>query len=94
MKLEWSAEALADLDRFAEFLHDRQPHLAAVVAREIVAQAQILAAFPQSGRALEGREEYRQLTLMVLSAPYVFQYRYDGKRLVMLRVMHGREERG
>src|SRR3954452_9938832 len=32
MRLEWSAVALADLDRLAAFLHDRHPRLAAVVA--------------------------------------------------------------
>lgn len=84
---------LADLDRFAEFLYDKHPNLAGIVAREIMAQAQILAEFPESGRPLHGRREYRQLTLIVLNAPYVFQYRYDGMRLVMLRVLHGREER-
>jgi hypothetical protein len=30
IKLEWSTAALADLDRFAEFLQDRHPHLAGV----------------------------------------------------------------
>jgi plasmid stabilization system protein ParE len=28
-----------------------------------------------------------------LGAAYVFQYRYDGERLVMLRVFHGRQSR-
>jgi len=32
MKLEWSAIALADLDRFAAFLHDRHPRLEQVIA--------------------------------------------------------------
>jgi|RhiMethySRZTD1v2_1073278.scaffolds.fasta_scaffold00460_9 hypothetical protein len=35
MRIEWSASALADLDRFARFLHERYPGLAAAVAREI-----------------------------------------------------------
>jgi len=42
VKLEWSVDALADLDRFAA---------------------------------------------------YIFRYRYDGHRLVMLRVFHTREKR-
>jgi plasmid stabilization system protein ParE len=40
--LEWSPAALADLDRFAAFLHDRHPRLAKVVAAEIQAKAHIL----------------------------------------------------
>jgi plasmid stabilization system protein ParE len=36
MKLEWSDQALADLNRFAEFLHREHPTLAPVVAPEII----------------------------------------------------------
>ena len=36
MKLEWSDDALADLNRFVESLNDEQPSLAAVVADEII----------------------------------------------------------
>jgi plasmid stabilization system protein ParE len=36
MKLEWSDEALADLDRFVEFLGRERPSLAAIVATEII----------------------------------------------------------
>jgi plasmid stabilization system protein ParE len=36
MRLEWSDEAFADLDRFAEFLHRDHPALAAIVATEII----------------------------------------------------------
>jgi plasmid stabilization system protein ParE len=93
MTLEWSADALADLDRFAAFLHQHHPSLARIVAREIVEKAQILSDHPQLGRPIAGRDEYRQVVLRVLNAAYVFQYRYDGQRLVMLRVFHGREGR-
>lgn len=93
MNLEWSNEALADLDRFAEFLNREHPALAAIVASEIIGRAQVLSEHPQLGRPIAGREEYRQIVLQVLRAAYVFQYRFDGKRLVMLRVFHGREAR-
>jgi hypothetical protein len=36
MRVEWSAQALANLDRFAAFLHWHYPALARVVAREII----------------------------------------------------------
>jgi hypothetical protein len=39
VKVEWSADALADLDRFAAFLHERHPDVASIVAREIIAKA-------------------------------------------------------
>jgi plasmid stabilization system protein ParE len=93
MILEWSDEALADLDRFAEFLHRDHPTLAAIVASEIIKKVQILSEHPQLGRRIGGREEYRQMVLQVLGAAYVFQYRFDGLRLVMLRVYHAREAR-
>ena len=69
MKLEWSAAALADLNRFAAFLHDRHPRLAKIIAAEIKLKARIL---PENilsiGRAIEGRPEYRELVLEVLNA--------------------------
>jgi plasmid stabilization system protein ParE len=93
MKLEWSDEALADLDRFVEFLNRERPSLASVVAGEIVSKVQVLMDHPRLGRPIAGREEYRQIVLQVLGAAYVFQYRFDGQRLVMLRVFHARESR-
>lgn len=93
MPLEWSVAALADLDRFAAFLHDTHPHLAKIVAAEIQAKTRILEDHPLVGRPMRGRPEYRELVLEVLNARYVFRYRYDGDRLVMLRVFHGREQR-
>jgi toxin ParE1/3/4 len=93
MMLEWSDEALADLDRFAEFLHRDHPTLAATVATAIIDKVKVLSEHPQLGRPIAGREEYRQMVLQVHGAAYVFQYRFDGQRLVMLRVFHSREAR-
>jgi len=93
MKIEWSAAALADLDRFAEFLQNRHPKLSAIVAGEIAAKARILTDSPRLGRAIAGRHEYRQIVLRVLNAAYVFQYRLLDDRIVILRVFHGRESR-
>ena len=93
MKIEWSAAALADLDRFADFLQDRHPRLSAIVAREIIAKAGMLTDSPRLGRAIGGRYEYRQVVLRVLNAAYVFQYRVLEDRIEILRVFHGRESR-
>ncbi|MFL6972979.1 MAG: type II toxin-antitoxin system RelE/ParE family toxin [Xanthobacteraceae bacterium] len=93
MKLEWSAAALADLDRFAAFLQERHPTLASIVAREILSKAQMLEAHPQLGYPIGGGGEYRQVVLEVLRAKYVFRYRVASERIVMMRVYHGREKR-
>lgn len=42
IELDWSDDALADLDRFAAFLEEQSPELAAIVAEEIIARAQLL----------------------------------------------------
>jgi plasmid stabilization system protein ParE len=93
MKVEWSVRALADLNRFAEFLQQHFPHLAPLIARELIGRAEILGSNPKLGSAISGREEYRRLVLRVLNAPYALQYRIGVDRVVILRVFHGREAR-
>ncbi len=93
MNVDWSAAALADLDRFAAFLHEHFPELAGIVAEAIIDRVALLAENPRLGRPIAGNDAYREVVLRVLKVPYVFQYRIDGERLVILRVRHGREAR-
>ena len=93
IELSWSDDALADLNRFAAFLQEHSPELATIVAEAIIARTQILSRHPRLGRPIAGREEYRQLVLQVLGGDYIFQYRYAGAHLVILRVFHAREAR-
>ncbi|MGX7744865.1 type II toxin-antitoxin system RelE/ParE family toxin [Rhodopseudomonas parapalustris] len=91
MKLVWSDTAIADLERFAEFLHDKHPTIANRVASDIVKRARLIADYPQVGRL--GSGGYRELNLPVLNAVYVLRYTFDGERILMLRVFHSREQR-
>jgi plasmid stabilization system protein ParE len=47
--LEWSLDALADLDRFAAFLHEQHPDLAGRVAQQLISRAEVLRRHPSSG---------------------------------------------
>ena len=68
MRLEWSMAALADLDRFAAFLHDQHPRLAKIIADEIKRKAYIVSEHPLIDRPIDGRPEFRELVLEVLTA--------------------------
>jgi plasmid stabilization system protein ParE len=93
VEIEWSLDALADLDRFAAFLHGQFPELAARVASELVVRTDVLRRHPKLGRPIVKRDEYREIVLKVLGGTYALQYRYDGSSVLMLRVFHGRELR-
>ena len=93
MRIEWSHAALADLDRFAEFLNERHPSLAAKVAQELIAKSETLLDHPYLGRPIDDRAGFRQVVMQVLNAACVFQYRVEDDRIVMTRIYHGREDR-
>jgi len=93
MRVDWSAAAMADLDRFARFLAEHYPALSASVAAEIMSTVARLETFPHLGRPLGTRPHYRETPLRVLNATYVIRYRVRGGQVLILRVFHGREAR-
>ena len=92
MKLTWSMNALADLNRFAVFLQDRHPGLARRIGPEIRRRAEIIGDYPDSGRLIH-TDGFRELSLPVMGATYVFRYAFDRNGVVILRVFHSRERR-
>ena len=69
MKVEWSADALADLDRFAAFLHRHHPALANIVGAEILKKASVLAERPMLGHQIAGRKGERGVVMRSYPSP-------------------------
>jgi len=88
--LDWSEDALADLDR--SWLPPRAiPELAAIVAEEISPERSCSPAI-RSSVAPSRRARIIGRSYAGARRNLVFQYRYD-EPVVMLRVFHGREAR-
>jgi plasmid stabilization system protein ParE len=93
MKLVWSESALADLERFAAFLQERHPALARRIVPEIARRARMIADYPEIGRSVSRDGGFRELSMPVLNAAYVFRYSIRTDHVRMLRVFHSRERR-
>ena len=91
MKVEWSATALADLNRFRLFLRERHPRIADRVARQIQERVALLSDFPLLGQTV--RSEYREVVVATLNAKYVVRYQVREDMILIFRVFHGREDR-
>ena len=84
--------ALSDLNRFAVFLQDRHPTLARRIGPEIRKRAEIIGDYPESGRPIRAGG-FRELSLPIMGATYVFRYASGRNGVVILRVFHSREQR-
>lgn len=92
VEVSWSAFALRDLDRVSKFLLNSHPQIAREIAEAIISAADALADLPMMGRPIAG-QRFRQVVIRVRNASYVLRYRAETRRVVILRVFHGREER-
>ena len=87
MKIEWSANAVADLQNISEFIErDRNLDTANRISRAIFEAAQSLLRLPYRGRLgrVEGTRE-----LLVLPLPYVVVYRIAAERILIVNIVHG-----
>jgi toxin ParE1/3/4 len=87
MKIEWSANAVADLQNISEFIErDRNLDTANRISRAFFEAAQSLLRLPYRGRLgrVEGTRE-----LLVLPLPYVVVYRIAAERILIVNIVHG-----
>ncbi|MAU97335.1 MAG: plasmid stabilization protein [Fulvimarina sp.] len=96
MKFVFLPEAEADIERLYRFLSERNPSAARKAMLAIDEGIQMLLDTPLLGTRMEGRPDYRQLFVPFGKSAYVLRYRIhdDADSLVVVRVWHGREDRG
>ncbi|MFP5226558.1 MAG: type II toxin-antitoxin system RelE/ParE family toxin [Acidobacteriota bacterium] len=90
--LAWSLPALADLARLHDFLSSKSPDAAARAIAAIQMGVKSLRAHPGIGRPVEDMlPEFREWIIEFGHGAYIALYHYDGRRVVILAVRHGRE---
>ena len=85
MKITWSPEACADLDRICDFLLAEQPSSALQTLDRIEERVEALRDHPGLGRP--GRVAGTR-DLIASGPPYVIPYRVKSGRIEIVRVLH------
>lgn len=90
MKLVYTEEAIADLQRLRNFIKIHNPTAASRIAEELVYKIQLLSDFPKLGSPVEMapvQESIRDMTF----GKYVVRYSIHTSVIIILRVWHGFE---
>ncbi|MCE7028511.1 type II toxin-antitoxin system RelE/ParE family toxin [Jiella avicenniae] len=96
MKFVFLPEAVEDIERLHDFLLARSPLAAEKAMLAIDDGIRRLLENPRAGIGMDVRPDYRQLFVRFGKSAYVLRYRIDeeSETLVVVRVWHGREDRG
>ena len=92
MKLVYSEEAVADLERLRKFIADHNPSAASRIAHELVERIEYLQKFPELGRRVEEATDPESIRDAIFGK-YVVRYLFHGKTVAVLRVWHQLESR-
>jgi toxin ParE1/3/4 len=89
MKLRWTQEAAADLERIADYLLAQTPERAARLVRALYDAPSSLLTFPNRGRPGK-KEGTRELVMSPL--PYIVIYTVRGNEVYVVRILHGAQQ--
>jgi len=90
MRLRWTEEAAADLERIADYLFENAPGRAPELIREIYHAPSALLKFPWRGRPGK-KSGTRELVLAPL--PFIIVYVVSDDVVRVVRIMHGAQDR-
>lgn len=89
----WLPDAVKDVIRLRQFIHDKNPSAAQRAASRIKEGAMMLVTNPELGRPVEGLIAFREVVVPFGAGNYVLRYREDGDKIAVVRVWHSKEER-
>lgn len=86
MRVRWTTDAAADLERIGDYIAEDRPESARRVAQSVIERIRTLETFPSLGRV--GRVQgTRELAFPPL--PFVAIYEVREGQIVVLRILHG-----
>lgn len=87
--LVWLARAIADRDSQLDYIAEQNPLAAIEQGDYIASHIDKLAQYPEMGR--NGRKQGTR-ELVIAHTPFILAYRIKGKRIELLRVLHGAQQ--
>ena len=87
--LVWLQRAIQDRDAQLDYIAQDNPTAAVSQGDRIAEQIEILQQHPQMGRP--GRKQGTR-ELVISRTPFIVVYRVKGKRIELLRVLHGAQQ--
>ena len=91
-RITWSRLAYVDMARLHAFLAPKSEIAASRAIRAIHQGVKPLAKHPEIGRMVDNvPPEIREWVIEFGQGAYIVRYEYDGKRVIILAIRHGRE---
>ena len=88
LRLQWSEEALEDIESIANYIEKDSPVYAKAVVSNFFEKVEILKNFPELGRAVPETSNEKIREIFVYS--YRLIYRLDSDSLLIIAVVHGK----
>ena len=92
MKLYYSREAIADLQRLHQFIAKENPVAAQRISTDLISRLEYLSLFPKMGRSIQKTSDSERVRDFIFGN-YIVRYVLDGRGLTILRIWHHYESR-